>query len=148
MDTISQKKVLISYVITSVIIFFLSAAISISGIFGNHMGDASANMSIELVAVIQLLIVLTANFILHLFFYYGGFATAPILKGVGIGAVLGVVYFLVSVFALNAYDINAESLQLLVSAMGGRVIEYATGGIATAVISVSDIHRWGVLRAF
>lgn len=147
MNSISPKKVLVSYVITSVVIFFISAAISMSGMISTNIGDASSRMSMELLIIMQLILILSANFILHGVFYYGGFKSSPISRGIGIGAMLGVVYFLVGVFALDLYDINTEMLQLA-GAMGGRMIEYATGGIATAVISVTDINRWGLIRAF
>lgn len=135
MNSISPKKVLVSYVITSMVILFISAAISMSGMFSTNIGDASSRLSIELLIILQLLLILTSNFILHAAFYYGGFKSSPISRGIGIGAILGVVYFLVGVFALDLYDINTEMLQLA-GAMGGRVIEYSTGGIATAVISL------------
>jgi hypothetical protein len=46
------------------------------------------------------------------------------------------------------YDINSDPIQLLMSALSGRVIEYSSGGVLTAIISVTDIHKWGLLRAF
>lgn len=70
------------------------------------------------------------------------------MKGISVGACLGVIYFMVGVFGLNIYDPNAAPFEQLFGAMGGRLIEYGTGGIATAVISVSDIRKWGLLRAF
>ncbi len=144
MERIALKKVVVSYTLTSLMIFILSAFTSMMGVYGKASGSLS--MSVELMAVIQLIVVLVSNFLLHMFFYYGGFRSSPITRGVGIGAMLGVVYFLISVFVLNMYNVN--SVQMLLGAMSGRVIEYGLGGIATAVISVSDIGRWGLLRAF
>jgi len=146
MEKIALKKVVTSYALTSFIIFLLSAFTSMMGVYGKGLGSTS--ISVELMAVIQLSIILIANLLLHGVFYFGGFNSAPITKGMGIGVVLGIAYFMVSVFALNMYNINTDSLQLLVSAMSGRIIEYGAGGIFTAVISVSDIGRWGLLRAF
>jgi magnesium-transporting ATPase (P-type) len=148
MENVTFKKILISYCITSVLIFFISAAANVAGVFGNNMGTSMDSMSIELFAIMQLVLVLLANSVLHIIFYYGGFSASPILRGVGIGAFLGLTYFIFSAFALNIYDIHGESLMDLSAALGGRVFEYAAGGIATAAISVSDIHRWGILRAF
>jgi hypothetical protein len=95
---------------------------------------------------IQFLIVLAANSILHFIFYYGGLDSSSIAKGIGIGTTLGLIYFLIRVFALNLYDLNAP-LHQLVEAMSGRIIEYSYGGIVTAFVSVSNIHRWGILKA-
>lgn len=148
MENISFKKIVISYFITSVLIFFVSAAANAAGVFGNGMSTTMDSMSTELFTILQLTLVLLANSVLHLIFYYGGFSASPILRGLGIGAFLGLSYFIFSAFALNIYDIHGESLIDLTAAMSGRMIEYAAGGIATAMISVSDIHRWGILRAF
>ena len=148
MDTISIKKVLISYVITSLVIFFVSAAVSISGILGNSISSVWGHLSIELIAIIQFTIVSVSNLVLHMVFYYGGFASSPLVRGLGIGAFMGLAYFLIGVLALDLYDVNTDTLQQLIGAMSGRIIEYSAGGIAMAVISVSDIHRWGLLRAF
>jgi hypothetical protein len=148
MENVSFKKIVISYVITSIIIFFISAGANVAGIFGNSAGVGVGSMSVQLFALIQFVLILFANSLLHLIFYYGGFSASPLLRGVGIGAFLGLSYFMISAFALNIYDIQGESLFNLSAAMGGRMFEYGAGGIATAVISVSDIHRWGILRAF
>ena len=148
MDTISQKKVIISYFITTLVIFGVSATTSVLGLQGQGTGSISGTMSNELMMLIQFIVILVANGILHSLFYYGGLNSSPITKGLGIGVVLGLSYFLVSIFALNLYDINADPISLLMSAMSSRVVEYSSGGFVTAVISVSDIHRWGLLRAF
>lgn len=148
METVPTKKVLVSYLITSLIIFVVSATISLAGAFGEPYGSLGHRLSMEVLILIHLTVILLSNLVLHGFFYYGGFSTSPIMKGIGIGAVLGVTYFVVGVFALNIYDINGSSVQHLMGAISGRLIEYGTGGIATAVISVSDIHKWGLLKAF
>lgn len=148
MENISFKKIVISYIITSAVIFFTSAVANAAGIFGSELGTSLDSMSIEVLTLIQLMLILFANSVLHLIFYYGGFSASPIARGVGIGAFLGLGYFLFSAFAFNIYDIHAESLVNLSAAMGGRMIEYGAGGITTAVISVTDVHRWGILRAF
>ncbi len=148
MEKTDFKKALISYVLTSFIIFFLTAVTSMLGVYGSGVGGQSFRMSVELMIMIQLVVVLGSNLLLHLIFYFGGFHASPIAKGVGIGAVLGVAYFLVTMFALNTYNVNTDSMQILFSAMSGRIIEYGSGGILTAIISVSDIGRWGLLRAF
>ena len=147
MDTVSQKKVVISYLITTIIIFLVSATTSMLGFFGKGASGPNA-MSLELMAIIQLVVVMVVNFTLHAVFYYGGMKSAPITKGLIIGTILGTTYFLVSVFGLNLYDINAEPMQQLATAMGSKVFEYCSGGVITAVISVSDIHKWGLLKAF
>lgn len=148
MDTISQKKVVISYLITSVIVLFVSAVMSLSRVYGINLGPTVNHFPIGLVILLQMCIILSANFLLHMIFYYGGFSTSPIIRGVVIGACLGVAYFLLAAFAFGVYDINGDSIHYLVSGMSGRLVEYGTGGVATAIISVSDIHRWGLLRAF
>jgi uncharacterized protein YigE (DUF2233 family) len=146
MRPISQKKIVISFLVSTSVIFTVSAIGNALGIFGYDTNSITRQMSVEFMMVIQLLIVLIANSILHFMFYYGGINSSPITKGIGIGTVLGIVYFLVSVFALNLYDFNAP-LQHLVEAMSGRIIEYGSGGIATAFVSVSNIHKWGLLKA-
>lgn len=148
MNTISQKKVIISYLITSFAIFLTSATLSMFGLLEGTSVTIGGTMSAELMMVIQFAVVLFANGILHSLFYYGGLKSSPLAKGIGIGVVLGVSYFLVSVFALNLYDVTADPISLLMKGMSGRVIEYSSGGLVTALISVSDIHRWGLLRAF
>jgi len=142
----SPKKIAISFLISSAVIFIISAIGNALGIFGYDASAVTREMSIEFMMAIQLSIVLAANSILHFMFYYGGLNSSPIAKGVGIGTALGLVYFLISVFALNLYDLNAPSHQL-VEAMSGRVIEYGSGGIATAFISVSKVQKWGFLKA-
>ncbi|MBL4587261.1 MAG: hypothetical protein JKX84_09435 [Flavobacteriales bacterium] len=145
MKKTEPKQVIASYGITSLIIFVLSAFTSLLGVYGDGVVNS---ISTELMVLIQLIIVLLANFLLHAVFYFGGFTASPITKGLGIGTVLGLTYFAVSVFVLNIYNINTDSLQVLLQAMSGRVVEYSAGGVLTAVISVSDIGRWGLMRAF
>lgn len=147
METISSKKVVISYVLTSVVIFTISAITSALGLLGNGAGSFSGTLSTELLAFIHLFIVLAANGVLHGLFYYGGLESAPIIKGISIGMCLGLGYFLIAVFAFNSYDINSDSITLLLSAISSKVFEYSVGGVLTAVISVSEIHKWGLLRA-
>ena len=147
MEPISRKKMIISYVLTSVVLFFISALVSVSGIFDPNMGNAVSRISLELMVLIQLVVVLVSNLFLHGVFYYGGLDSSPIARGIGIGSLMGVMYFLVGVFIFDFYDLN-NGLQELAGAISGRVIEYTTGGVATAVISVTDIHRWGILKAF
>lgn len=147
METISSKKVIISYVITSVVIFCISAVTSTLGLLGNDAGSISSTISMELLVLMHLAIVLFANGILHGMFYYGGLESSPIVKGVGIGMCLGLIYFLVAVFGFNAYDINADPISLLMSVVSSKVVEYSSGGVLTAMISVSEIHKWGLLRA-
>ena len=98
--------------------------------------------------IIQFVVILVANGVLHSLFYYGGLKSSPLVKGLGIGVFLGMSYFLFSIFVLDSYDINSDPFSLLMSAMSGRVLEYSSGGFVPALISVSDIHRWGLLRAF
>lgn len=148
METVTFKKIVVSYVVTSFILFFASALTSASGMFGNHFGSAAGFLSLELMVVIQLAVVLFANALMHWFFYYGGFNSAPIVKGTTLGVVMALAYFMTGVFALNVFDITSDPLNTLAGAMSGRLFEYCTGGIATAVISVSDVHKWGLLRAF
>ena len=148
MDTNSPKKVNVSYVITSVLMFFISAAFSMSGMFESSIHNVGFHLSNELIIVSQMLVVLVANFILHAIFYYGGFKSSPITRGLVTGTVLGVAYFLAMVFVFDVYNLNTEPMTTLLAAVSGRVVEYGTGGIATAVISVSDVHKWGLLRAF
>ncbi|MBI1286550.1 MAG: hypothetical protein GC178_03135 [Flavobacteriales bacterium] len=148
METTSAKKVIVSYLMTSVILFFISALMSVSGLFGNHIVTSVHQISVELMIVTQLSIVLVSNAVFHWFFYYAGFNSSPITKGLSIGMTLGVAYFLVCVFGLNLYDISGDPLHELAGVVGGRVIEYCTGGVAAAVISVSDVEKWGLLRAF
>jgi hypothetical protein len=148
METISLKKVVVSYVVTSFILFFASALTSASGLFGNHFGSANGVLSMELMVLIQLVVVLLANAVMHWFFYYAGFHSSPIVKGITSGAVVALAYFMTGVFALNVFDINSDPSNMLAGAMSGRLFEYCTGGFATAVISVTDLHKWGLLRAF
>ena len=148
MDTISQKKVIISYYITSMVIFSISATTSMLGLLGNGPSVISGTLSSEFMVIIQLVVILVANGVLHSLFYYGGLKSSSLVKGLGIGVFLGMSYFLFSIFVLDSYDINSDPFSLLMSAMSGRVLEYSSGGFVTALISVSDIHRWGLLRAF
>ena len=124
MDTVSSKKVLISYLITSIVIFAISATTSMLGLLENTGTTISGTLSNELMILIQLVVVLFANGVLHSTFYYGGLKSSPITKGLTIGFVLGMTYFLVSIFVLNSYDINSDPFSLLMSAMSSRVIEY------------------------
>lgn len=148
METISVKKVIVSYLLTSVILFFTSALMSISGVFGGQIGGSIHHISVELMIAYQMAVVLVSNAILHWFFYYAGFRYSPFTKGLTIGMVLGAAYFSVCVFGLNIYDITGDPIGQLIGAVSGRMIEYTTGGIATALISVSDVHKWGLLKAF
>ncbi len=147
MDPISLKKIFISYFLTSFVIFFISAAFSVGGVFDNNLSITMSHFSVELIVLMQLSVVMVSNLVLHAIFYYGGFTSSPITRGIAIGAMLGSIYFIVGAFAFDLYDVNT-GLSQLAGAYGGRLIEYGTGGIATAVISVTDIHKWGLLRAF
>lgn len=144
---ISQKKVIVSYIISSLVMFLFSASFNAASLLGSDVAAITTTLPAQLVMIIQLTIVLVANLFLHFMFYYGGLNSSPMAKGIGIGTALGLVYFIVTVFGLNLYDINTAPVQELVGALTGRVIEYCSGGIATAFVSVSNIHKWGVLKA-
>jgi len=148
MEHINQKKVVISYLLTSILIFSISAFTNMIGMVGQQTLPISGSMSNELMMLVQLAIILVANGFLHYVFYFGNLNSSPIAKGVGMGVAFGVIYFVVSVFGLNIYDLNGDSISSLATAMSGKVIEYSSGGLVTAIISVSDIHKWGLLRAF
>jgi hypothetical protein len=148
MEKISIKKVLVSYLFTSMMILSISAIGNAVGIFGKGLGSNSPMVSVELVVVLQVAMVLVINSVLHALFYFGGFQSSPMAKGVAIGSVLGMTYFLVMVFGLGVYNINTDSFQMLFGAMTGKMLEYCTGGVMTAVLSVTEIHKWGMLRAF
>ncbi|MCB9187325.1 MAG: hypothetical protein H6601_11365 [Flavobacteriales bacterium] len=146
MEKVTLKKIFISYLITSLVIFLVSAAISIAGTTGKGMHTNIGEISIEIMMMIQLAHILVANAILHWFFYFGGSHASPLTKGVATAAILGVMNFMISVFALNIYDIYTDSLSVLLSGMSSRVVEYGSGGILAAIISVTDIHKWAFFR--
>lgn len=146
MEPISAKKIFISYLITSLVIFSVSAFLSLSDVIGKGDTQIAGVMSVELMLILQLANVLIANAILHWFFYFGDSHASPLAKGVATAAVLGVLNFLLSVFALDMYDICSDSMLVLVGAVGGNVVEYSSGGIVAAIISVTDIHKWGLFR--
>jgi len=148
MERISLKKVLVSYMFTSLVILSISAMLNLLGFFGKGIGSTSAMLPVELFITIQIIAVLLSNSILHALFYFGGFESSPMAKGVAIGSALGMTYFLVLVFGFGVYNINTDSFQSLFGAMTGRMLEYCTGGVMTAVLSVTEIHKWGMLRAF
>tara|TARA_R110000868_G_scaffold364581_1_gene627455 strand:+ start:525 stop:968 length:444 start_codon:yes stop_codon:yes gene_type:complete len=147
MNRISQKKLIISYLITSATIFIVSGIMQFSGTF-NGVTHEIFGSSVALAAASQLMIVLALNFLLHAVFYFGGFNSSPITKGVGIGSALGIFYFAIGLFVFQAHSIDSAPIGEVAVSLGGNVVEYSLGGILTAVISVSDIHKWGLLRAF
>ena len=148
MNPISTKKVLVSYFISSSLILLVSAITNSAEAYGGQAVNASLGQSQLLGMLVYLMMALGANAILHMVFYYGGFKSSPIKRGVTAGAVLGLAYFAVTVFAFGAYNITTDPLGEMATAMAGRMFEYTTGGIVTAIVSVSDIHKWGLLRAF
>lgn len=146
MRSISPKKIVISYLISSAVIFLITAISNAFGLFGHQVVVSPSNLSNEAIMAVQLIIVLATNLVFHFIFYYGGLHSSPIAKGVGIGTAVGLVYFMVTVFGLNLYDLNTAPVQELVGALTGRVVEYSSGGIATAFVSVSNMHKWGLLK--
>lgn len=142
-------RLLISYGITSLLILFASVVLGPLGIFHYKFSIiTSVTESVGLNQVVQIFILLTANFILHALFYHGGSNRSPFIKGVGIGFTVGFVLFTLGLFACTWLDINSSSVHLIGSTLIKRTLEFTTCGFATAVLSVFDLPRWGILRAF
>ena len=142
-DKISLKKVLVSYSITTLFVFVFSAIADQFGLYGNRVIIGNGAFSHNTFLVIQLLLVCIANGVLHGIFYFGNLESSPIMKGLGLGSMVAVSYFLVAVLGFNMFDVTGDSMSLLMGALGGRLFEYCSGGLMTAVISVSDLHKWG-----
>lgn len=145
--TSQKKKLFVSYMITSTMIFLVSAIMQASGPFNGGV-QAVVGSSTAMMAAIQLTVVLVLNLFLHAMFYYGGFNSSPITKGVGIGAALGFFYCMFGLFVFQPHSIDSTPISEVITTLSGNVAEYTLGGILTAVISVSDVHKWGVMRAF
>ncbi len=148
MRTPSKQKILLSYLTTSLLITTVSISIGAIGVFDPGFGNPSSWNSMEIVILLKLSVVLTANFFLHLFYYFGGFKAAPLTKGLGIGAGLGLAIFLISFFGLHTMEMDSTVTDSFFVSLAARLVEYTAGGIATAALSVSDLSRWSFTRAF
>lgn len=144
----SFQKVFVSYAITTLFVFFCSAIADHLGLYGDRIIVGNGTLSHDLFLLIQFLVVCVANGILHGFFYFGNLESSPIIKGLGLGSMIAVSYFLICVLGLNMFDVTSDSMSSLISALGGRMFEYCSGGLITAAISVSDLHKWGLIRSF
>lgn len=138
---------MISFIITS---FILTTISVFQNVFSNSTGSAVTigQFSSGFEQILDLSLMLLVNLLIHSWFYFENSRTAPIYRGIKIGAVLGLVTFWVSVFVFDSYNVGGDSILVFLGGLGGTVAEYTTGGALTALISVTEIHKWGFLRAF
>jgi hypothetical protein len=141
------KKVFVSFLLTVAIVFALSAITSMFGFFGKGLRLVPDTMSYELYVLSQLVASIFASACIHMVFYYGGLHSSPISKGVGTGLVIGIAYFALSMFVFNVYSVKTDSLATISAGLSGSIFLYGFGGLLVAVVSLTDIHKWGLLRA-
>lgn len=147
MESTPLKKVVVSFLLTTAAIFSLTALNSFFGLFGKGLQLVPGSLSYELYVLIQLCAAVFASACINMIFYYGGLRSSPIEKGVGSGIVIGLTYFAISMFVFNVYNVNTDSLLTIATGMSGNIFEYGTGGLLTAFVSLTEIHKWGLLRA-
>jgi hypothetical protein len=145
MEETSIKKFIISWIMTTLAMFSLSVVFH--SLFSTQpaMVINGLHLSGRIMAILTFLSTATISLIFHALFYYGGFTCAPIKKGAGLGVALGFLYFMLMGFGLGAYNIHGS----LVDIGGGmlwQVFEQGIGGMLASVLSITEIHRWGVFR--
>lgn len=145
MEEVPLKKFLISWIMTTVAMFSLSV------VFHSLVAEQQTLIINELrfsgraLAAISFITTAAVGLVFHVLFYYGGFTCAPIKKGAGLGAALGFLYFMLMGFGLGAYSIHG-SLAEIGGGMFWQTFEQGVGGVLASVISISEIHRWGIFR--
>lgn len=145
MEEVPFKKFLISWIMTTVAMFLLSV------VFHSLVEDQQTLIINDLrfsgraLAIISFLTTAAVSLIFHVLFYYGGFTCAPIKKGAGLGAALGFLYFMLMGFGLGAYSIHGSLVEIS-GGMFWQTFEQGVGGVLASVISISEIHRWGIFR--
>lgn len=147
MEQTPFKKIVVSFLLTSGVIFSITAMNSMLGLFGKGLQLVPGSISFELYVFVQFCAAAFASACIHMVFYYGGLNSSPITKGVGSGLVVGLAYFALSMFVFNVYNINTDSLMTIAAGIGGSIFEYGSGGLLVAVVSLTEIHKWGLLRA-
>ena len=141
-------RVVVSYLISSTIILLGYLLFQRYGVFEYDFISAVSNeASVELRKLAQLSFVLISNFILHVTFYYGRFTASPLVRGVSIGFLMGLSIFILSVFESGCMGLISSPLNEIVSIMATKAIEFTSCGVLTAILSVSEIPRWGLFKA-
>jgi PAS domain S-box-containing protein len=139
----SMKQVNVSWILSSLVMLSLTAGLNALEVIDIPFGVRS---SIGLPTVLYITGLFGANFLMHLAFYYGGFVNAPLKRGLALGMVFGVLFFLANVLFTTTYDLTNESMSVLVVGLAAKLAEYTIGGVAMSVLSVTRVHQWGFLR--
>lgn len=139
------KKFIISWVAITLMMFGLSVVFH--GLFAGQPALVVNGLSLsgKVLAIISFCSTAAISLIFHALFYFGGLTCAPIVKGIGLGAALGFLSFMLVGFGLGAYSVHASFAELG-GGMLWQVCEQGMGGALASVISLTEIHRWGVFR--
>ena len=139
------KKFVISWVAITLMMFGLSVVFH--GLFADQQSLVINGLSLSgrVLAIISLCSTATISLIFHALFYFGGLTSAPIVKGLGLGMALGFLYFMLVGFGLGAYSVHASFVELGRGILW-QICEQGIGGVFASVISLTEIHRWGVFR--
>lgn len=145
MQSISTTKFTISWIVSTFLVFAISAGLhSVIGSEPTLLISGSL-ISTKLAAGLAFLVIAMLNLIVHAIFYFGGFTCAPIKKGLAASLSVGFIYFLVITLSSSFLSVHAPwdvlSLNLLC-----QMTEQIVGGITISVLSVSEFHRWGIFR--
>ena len=138
-----MKQVNVSWILSSLVMLSLTAGLNALEVIDIPFGVRS---SIGLPTLLYITGLFGANFLMHLTFYYGGFVNAPLKRGLALGMVFGVLFFLANVLFTTTYDLTNESMSVLVVGLAAKLAEYTIGGVAMSVLSVTRVHQWGFLR--
>ena len=145
MQTVSTTKFTISWIISTFLVFAVSA------VFHSIIGSeptlliSGTLISTKLAAIIAFLVIAMLNLIIHGIFYFGGFSCSPFKKGLTAGLTVGFIYFLAMTLSSSLLSVHAPWGELSINFLI-QMTEQIVGGITISVLIVSEFHRWGIFR--
>lgn len=144
MNNISNLKIAVSWIVSTALLLSVSAILH-SVLLVDPTLDLAATVSPGLIIPLATALFAAVNLVVHSIFYFGGFSCSPIRKGVGISMCIGFVYLMVVLLCSNIITVHASwtviGMNLLTTIMEMLIL-----GLLVSVISISEIHRWGVFR--
>lgn len=144
MNNVSTTKLAVSWIVSTIVLLVVGG--SFHALFQvDPTLEMAGTLSAELTLPFAIALFATLNLIVHCIFYFAGFTSSPIRKGLGISMSIGFVYMMVILLCTNIVTVHAAWHVLGVNLIA-IASEMAVLGLAVSVLSISEIHRWGIFR--
>ena len=144
MNPVSASKLAVSWIVSTILLLVIGA--SFHALFhADPTLEMAGTLSTELTLPFTVALFATINLIVHCIFYFAGFNSSPIRKGFGISMSIGFAYMMVILLCTNIITVHAAWHVIGVNLIA-IATEMAVLGLAVSVLSISEIHRWGIFR--